>query len=99
MKGSMREVITGIARERIGVLLNLAANDPDPYSKYASHYVRLARRISSHYKIAVDEKIRICRSCNAVLIPGRNSRVRIASSNRYVVYKCDRCGSEVHVHY
>ncbi|MEM3827365.1 MAG: hypothetical protein QXR58_02080 [Candidatus Micrarchaeaceae archaeon] len=99
MKDNFKKIIREIAGERIDILLGLASKESDPYSEYATHYVKLARRISEHYKIGINARFHLCRKCNAVLIPGKNAAVRIASANRYVVYKCSRCGSEVHSHY
>lgn len=99
MKGSTKSLIREIAKERIGILLGLAEKEKDPYSEYATYYVKLAMRISEHYKISIDDRrYKICRKCHALLIPGKNATVRL-SSNGYAAYRCARCGSEVHLHY
>ncbi|MGC8478395.1 MAG: ribonuclease P protein component 4 [Candidatus Micrarchaeia archaeon] len=95
----MKNLIKQIAAERIEILLGLAEKEKDPYSEYAKYYVRLARRISEHYKITINKKrYKVCKNCNALLIPGRNAVVRV-SSYGYIVYRCERCGKEVHLHY
>lgn len=99
MKESTKRVIKEIAGERIEVLLGLASKESDPYSEYARYYVKLARKISEHYKVGIGSGFHICKRCNALLIPGKNASVRLSSINGYVIYKCARCGSEAHIHY
>ncbi len=95
----MKRLVRSLAGERIKVLLNLAKSEIDPYSDFATSYVKLARKIGSHYKISIDNSIPYCKNCNCVLVPGKNASVRVASSKKFVVYKCERCGAEVHIHY
>ena len=99
MHEDMKRQIRSLAGERIKVLLDLAKSYGDPYSDFATGYVKLARKISSHYKISIGNRIPYCKNCNCVLIPGKNASVRVASSKKFVVYKCERCGAEVHVSY
>ncbi len=91
------KLVKAVAAERIGRLLRLAyerteRHDTDALSK---RYVRLAREISAHYKVRMQgsEKLLFCKSCNAILIPGRTCTVRLASANGYAVYRCT-CGAE-----
>lgn len=90
-----------IAAERISILFDNAEKRTKENPALASRYVKTLRRLSSHYKIGLPKayKNRICTNCNTILIPGLNSTVRISSSNRYIIYKCDKCKKERHIHY
>lgn len=98
------KLIKEIAADRINKLLELAeerAKDNTELSKKLSkRYVYLARKISMHYKVKIpkEKKQRLCKKCNNFLIPGVNCTVRVASSKRFVVYKCE-CGAEKHIFY
>ncbi|MGB9732571.1 MAG: ribonuclease P protein component 4 [Candidatus Micrarchaeia archaeon] len=98
------ELIEDIAQERINRLLELAeerALENTSFSlKLSKRYVELARRISMHYKVKIskEKKERICKNCNNFLVPGINCTVRLASSKKFVVYKCE-CGAEKHIFY
>jgi len=100
------KIVKKIAKERIEKLLELAEHrtreNNELSRKLAKRYVRLARDISMHYKVGIpkDKKQTMCKKCNNFLIPGINCSVRIASSNKYVVYKCKcECGAEKHIFY
>ncbi|MGC8479222.1 MAG: ribonuclease P protein component 4 [Candidatus Micrarchaeia archaeon] len=59
----------------------------------SKRYIKLALLINKHYKAKAikKNKIKICKNCLAVLIPGINSKVRV--SKKVVLYKCV-CGQE-----
>ncbi|MFP3215038.1 MAG: ribonuclease P protein component 4 [Candidatus Micrarchaeota archaeon] len=102
---AMKEkIVKKIANERIEKLLELAEQrtreNNELSRKLAKRYVKLARDISMHYKVSIpkEKKQMICKKCNNFLIPGINCSVRIASSKKYVVYKCE-CGAEKHIFY
>ncbi|MGD0728498.1 MAG: RNAase P [Candidatus Micrarchaeaceae archaeon] len=88
-----------IANERIIILYNLAKEETDP--KLSKRYVKILKQIGRHYKIKLPKQIKraLCKKCNSVLIPGKSMTVRLASSKRYLVYKCTECGTERHIHY
>ena len=94
-----------IAHARIEALLGLARERTKTGGQgsgaLAKRYVRLARKISSRYRVKIPRKAGsyICRGCNSLLMPGVNARVRLASSKRYIIYKCGDCGKETHVFY
>jgi RNase P subunit RPR2 len=75
---------------------NLEGRDEELERKY----VRMAKSISSHYKISMPKTIKrsICNNCSTVLIPGKTCRVRLASSKGYLSYIC-RCGHENKIFY
>ncbi|MGC9203592.1 MAG: ribonuclease P protein component 4 [Thermoplasmata archaeon] len=54
-------------------------------------YVSLVLEISKHYKVKIPEKRFICKNCKIILIPGKNSTVRIKKGR--VNIKCLRCGN------
>ena len=98
---SKRALINAIAEERIGRLFHLAENSVGSDDKLARSYVALLERISSHYKVGIPRSIRsrICKRCMMALVPGANCSVVLASSKKYIVYKCRMCGGERHVYY
>ncbi len=92
------KLVKEIASERISRLLTLAKElslSPKPDPGLERKYVRLARKISAHYKVSMPAESRkeFCKACNSLLIPGRNCTVRLVSSHGYVVYRCV-CGHE-----
>jgi len=85
-----------IAKERIRILFNLAEEtfpaDPDR----AQRYVDLARRIAMRTRLKLPRELRrrVCRRCNAYLVPGATSRTRIRRRREpHVATTCLRCGA------
>ncbi|MGC8587314.1 MAG: ribonuclease P protein component 4 [Candidatus Micrarchaeia archaeon] len=97
-------VVNAVASWRISRLARLAEaieiSGVADSEKLAKKYVRIAREISSHYGVRIPGSIkaRICKCCGSFMVPGFNCSVRLASSGRYVVYKC-ACGCENHITY
>ena len=93
-----------MAQGRIDVLLGLAREKVKSGKRdsgaLAKRYVRIAKRISSHYRVRIPRKFGnyICKRCNSLLVPGVTARVRLSSSERCIIYKCD-CGKEMRVFY
>lgn len=94
-----KALVKKIALERINVLFDNAEKRAG--SDLSVKYVKTLRRMSAHYKVSIPKKMkdRICTHCNLVLVPGQNAKVRIASSHKYIVYICDKCGNEKHIYY
>jgi ribonuclease P protein subunit RPR2 len=98
------ELVKRVAVERIERLFELAKERTEMKDKaskdLAKRYIRIAKAISSRYKVSMPSSVKnfICKRCSSVLIPGFNCTVRLASSKRYIVYKCE-CGEEKHVFY
>jgi ribonuclease P protein subunit RPR2 len=94
-------IVKKIANERIEILYQLAKESYSTDPELSRSYVKLIKEISSHYKITLDKSIKnnICRKCDTVLIPGQSSTVRTVSSKRFMSYKCNNCGEELHIHY
>ena len=59
----------------------------------------IAKRILTSKKIKLigEEKFLICRSCNKLLMPGVNCRVRLKQG--FLTYKCLNCGNVRKVKY
>ncbi len=102
MKNS--DLTNRIASQRMAMLLSFAESrmkeKGDSSRRLARRYVELAKRISSHYQIAIPKEFRsrICRNCGNILIPGLNCGVRMSSSHGYMAYVCE-CGEERHIFY
>jgi len=82
-----------IARTRVQLLLERARREAlGPDADLADRYSLLARRISMRYQspLARDQKVQVCKGCDAFRVPGRTSRTRI-HANRLVT-TCLRCG-------
>ncbi len=70
------------------------ANEGTDQSKaLEKRYVSLARKIILHYRVKVprETSLRMCKACMNLLVPGKNCRVRKASSG-FLLYICE-CGS------
>ncbi len=96
-----KSIISGIAKERIEILFDLAEKTAPKDSGLSSRYVSIMERISTHYRVGLPPEIknRICKKCSLVLVPGLNCNVIIGSSKGFVIYKCVKCGSEHHIWY
>jgi ribonuclease P protein subunit RPR2 len=89
-----KEVVMGIAAERIDRLADLArAAAKDGDDERAREYVRLARRIAERNRLRLPRPLRrfTCDRCDRYLRPGRNARVRTRSG--HVVVTCE-CGCQ-----
>jgi len=78
-----------IALERIKVLFKEAAKRPE----FAKRYMVLAKKLRTRYKVKLPRELarRVCKKCNAFLVPNKNCRVR--TKNCHVVYTCLECGN------
>jgi ribonuclease P protein subunit RPR2 len=87
--------VQDLAKERILTLLAMAEANSRDKPQRSRRYVELARRISSRYNVTIPQELkrRLCRECNAFLVPGRNLRVRAMPRLRCVVYECLECGT------
>jgi len=93
------DIVESIARERIALLERLIEKTGD--EKLAMRYSKLLKRISTHYKIRLPRplKARFCRGCGQLLVPGKNCKIRLVSSGRYVLYACASCKNENRIPY
>ena len=85
--GKVREY----ARGRIKQLLDLAEKTPAK----AKRYVGMALALVKKYKVRLPGKYkrRVCKKCNAFLVPGKSLRVRTTPSRKTVVFTCLECGT------
>ena len=82
-----------IARERMQILMKLAAKAFSTHPKRAHRYVQLTRRIGKRYNVALPVALRrrVCRTCDHYLQPGVNARVRSSVKQQAVVVRCLDC--------
>lgn len=78
------------ALERISELF-LQAKDSNN-SVLSKRYVNLARRIAMRYRVRFsrEQKLSFCKNCDAFLVRGKNSSIRLIKSN--IVLSCKECG-------
>ncbi|MDD1679899.1 MAG: ribonuclease P [Methanomicrobiales archaeon] len=83
--------IQRIARERIRILFQRAEDVYPADPCLAERYVHLARRIAMRHRIRIPRELkrRFCRSCDAFMVPGYSSRVRV--HRHKVIITCLRC--------
>ncbi|MGC8628601.1 MAG: ribonuclease P protein component 4 [Candidatus Micrarchaeia archaeon] len=92
-----KSLVKAIAKERILLLLDMAEQNAHENTEQSraleKRYVRLAKRISAHYRIKIPKELkhRICKRCDNFMVPGINCKVRVSGS--FLVYKCE-CGNE-----
>jgi ribonuclease P protein subunit RPR2 len=89
--------IRGIARERIEILLNLARKIFPEDRALSKRYVELARLIGmkAGVRLTKEQKMSICKSCGAFLVPGVNCRIRTRSElGTTVLITCLDCGAK-----
>ncbi|MDD1673591.1 MAG: ribonuclease P [Methanomicrobiales archaeon] len=88
---SVASEIQRIARERIRILFQRADEMFHQNPALSDRYVGLARRIAMRHRVRIPRELRrrFCRYCQAFLVPGINTRVRI--HRKKVVVTCLRC--------
>ena len=97
-----KELIKQVGNERIQILFNAAEKRTEiGDAALAKGYIKRLRKISTHYKIKLSKEMknRICKKCNALLIPGKTCSVRVVSVHRYVSYECNDCKCQTHIFY
>jgi ribonuclease P protein subunit RPR2 len=80
-----------IANSRIKELFERAEELFKLNDKYANNCVRLARKISTRYKVSFTkgQKMLFCKKCECYLSPSNTSRVRISRGK--IVILCLKC--------
>jgi ribonuclease P protein subunit RPR2 len=89
-----------LARQRVQILFQQAKNTYKANPALASRYVETARKIamSARIRLPTVYKRQVCRSCNAFLVPGETSRVRIKPRREpHIVITCLKCGSQTRI--
>ena len=86
-----------IAKQRMQILFIQAERVFRTNSKLASRYIEVARKIGMAAKVRLptEYKRRICRNCNALLVPGNNCRVRVKQRREpHLAVTCLECGHQ-----
>lgn len=86
-----------IAKQRIHILFDLAEKIYTFNPQLAQRYIETARKIamSARLNLPSIHSRRICKKCNTLLIPGKNSRVRIKPRRKpHIVITCLNCGNK-----
>lgn len=98
---SRNALVRQIASERIVLLYDIAKKEAPADLALSRKHAALIKRISEHYRVSLPKEIKngICKGCNSVLVPGLSASVRIASSNRQVIYRCLACKVEKRIPY
>ncbi len=95
-RGSKPKWVKELALKRITRLLALAEQSLKDHPERSRRYVELAKKLSSKYNLTIprEMKRRICKKCDAFLLPGLNLAVRTDSQTKSVVYTCLDCGAK-----
>jgi ribonuclease P protein subunit RPR2 len=91
-----RRRIEDLAEQRIERLFELAeVAAKDGREQRSQRYIELARAIGMRYRVRIPKhlKMRLCKRCYALLIPGKTARVRLRSE--YMTTTCLRCGEQM----
>ena len=89
--------IKEIARERIEILFNQAERVFPSDRTLAKRYLELARRVGmkAGVRLTKEQKLRLCKGCGGLLVPGVNCRVRTRSKfGTTVLITCLDCGTK-----
>jgi ribonuclease P protein subunit RPR2 len=89
-----------IAKHRIQVLFQQAEKTRRENPQLASRYVETAKKIAmaARIRLSTEHKRRICKNCNALLVPGENCRVRIKQKREpHLVITCLTCGYQTRI--
>ncbi len=91
-----RKLVRRLAHARIGILWEQARTVARERPDLARAWMRIASRIAQKARTRMPWHIRrhLCKRCGAVLVPGRNCRVRVrARRSTHVVVTCLSCGT------
>jgi len=86
-----------IARERVDILLSQALRVFPTDRELAKRYVELARKVGmkAGVRLTSKQKLRICKGCGGLLVPGANCRVRTRPEHgTTVLITCLDCGTK-----
>ena len=75
-----KQIAKDIAKERVGILIANALKETHANEKIASEQAYLARKIAMRLRVRLNYELRqlFCKKCKKFIIPGRDSRIRIA---------------------
>jgi len=94
IRGKKPRWVYALAEKRILKLLKMAEENVKTHPQRTKRYVELARKISSKYNVRITRELKrkICKKCNAFLIPGFNCKVRADRKTKCITYICLECG-------
>ncbi len=96
----MKSTTKQIAKNRVQVLFQQALNVYKTNPQLAQRYVATARRISmgARIRLPAQYKRQTCKNCNALLVPGSSSRVRVKPKRAtHIVVTCLGCGYQTRI--
>ncbi|MDY6769682.1 MAG: ribonuclease P protein component 4 [Candidatus Nanohaloarchaea archaeon] len=90
--GSKPDWAEDIARERIDILFDEAADAFPERQDRADRYVAIARDIAMTFTLSLPDRHRrhVCSDCYSYIRPGANARVRVEDGVKRVT--CEECG-------
>ena len=93
MNGGRKDLVQGIAEERIRILFKLAEEFSSKNAERSKGYIELALRIASRNKAKMPKelKAKYCKKCKSFL-SGKNSSME--KKGELAVLKCKECGFE-----
>jgi len=82
---------TGIAKERMDILLRLAKKEACRNPERSRRYVQLARKIGMRYNVRLpaEWKRRFCKGCGTLLKPGKTASKEKGGS--VTIIRCGKC--------
>jgi ribonuclease P protein subunit RPR2 len=96
----MNSTVKQIAKKRIQSLFQQALSTYKTNPQMAQHYTATARKIAmaARVRLPVAYKRQTCKNCNALLVPGWSSRVRVKSKRAtHIVVTCLGCGHQTRI--
>ncbi len=96
----MNSTVKQIAKNRVQVLFQQAMDVYKTNPQLAQRYVASARRISmaARIRLPTEYKRKTCKNCNALLVPGWSSRVRVKPKRAtHIVVTCLGCGYQTRI--
>lgn len=86
-----KQIIRKIAQDRMKQLFTLAKETYNEEMELSNRYIHLARMTSMKYKVPIEQEDKrlFCKHCKIMLIPSKNSRVRI--TGKTITYTCNEC--------
>lgn len=84
-----------VAKERIKILLDLAAKEFKSNPDRSKRYVQLAKKIGMRYNVRIPKELKrkFCKNCYVYLMPGVTCRVRTRGVQQAVITTCLKCGN------
>ncbi len=86
--------LKSIALERVKRLLDFASKIFKENPELAHRYAEMAWKLKTRYNLKLPKplKLKICRKCQKLWVPGKTCRVRLRSNQPYMSITCLNCG-------